>query len=657
MRLTRSRSRSQTRASVTQQPSITTTTVITVDRKRRPIDQPHNGYTAEEEDQASKFLKIDEEEEEDEQHDQDVEMQPGTELSSKKRSRSRSKSTVDAAARKKQKEQQPSVQQLQAVQPSAPVAASPQPSPSISSTPISSSASRPSLQPPSRNSSGSGSSSTQRSRSHSSARPSTAAAYISPELLGGGGATFTPASSTSSAASLQPPASAAAKRRPSVPNLPSQTRTSSSASSSSSSSLSSSTSADAESTEFKLQLTLERLSQLRRQLDGVEGAAEILDLLQQVEGVAYKADQPRAASVSRLSAVHNQLLSAMRQLAEQTAGGSSSVNAAFGRLLDKRIVPRSVASIVSSRSLLSHSLPALITTDLPLAHKLLLINPAAVHQKDADGFTALHYAVLSHDLPLIAYLCDHGANPAIQNNEHTSPLSLARLNSLDTSTLIKHPAARCSRAEGGLTNQRQDFWNCITCGLAGERGCCDVCSVRCHKGHVLQRVMAADDMCNEGYCDCCDTGACQASSSTQSEQQQAASAVDAAAAVLSSEEDGVFSTAIFSTAQGIVSTSSARAMLRLMEDVVVSSARLMRAAGGDEQEEAEAAVEDDESITWKDVWQASALTAVLTLSFYALFGGAPDIVKSATPAVHWLQDRWQLLTAAVTALTDTSTKH
>ena len=643
MRLTRSRSRSQTRTAAIQLPLPSSSS--SSDRKRRPIDQPpHNGYTAEEEDQASKFLKIDEE---DDNNGDDVDMQSGSEpIETSTRKRSRSRSSAGTTTSKKQKEQPTSAAQPPPVHTTtttttviATAAAPAQPSPAPSVTSTSASVSRPSLQPPSSGALGTG----QRSRSHSNARSSNSTAYIAPELLSGGGAAFTPALSTSSTASLQPPVIAAAKRRPSVPNLPSQSRSSSSSSSLSSHS-SSSTAADAQTTEFRLQLTLERLSQLRRQLDSVEGAAQLLDLSKQVDGIAYKAGQPHTVSVSRLSAVHNELLSAMRQLAEQTAGTESSASVAAGRLLTDRIVPRSVASIVSSRALLSQSLPALITSDLPQSHKLLLLNPAAVHQRDSDGFTALHYAVLNHDLPLIAYLCQYGASPAVLNNSRASPLALARLNSIDTSGMISHPAAQCSRVEGGQTNVRQEFWHCETCGLTGERGCCDVCSVRCHKGHVMQQVTAAESMCNEGWCDCCDVAECHASGSTQSEQQQAADTLDAAAAVLSSEEDS-----IFSTVNGAISASNARSMLRLMEDVIVSTAELMKAAGAGEAEtEAEAAAGDDEHITWSDVGQASALTAVLTLSFYALFGGAPDIVNTAAPAVHWMQERWQQLTASIT---------
>ena len=655
MRLTRSRSRSQTRPNLTQ-PDASTSATLASDRKRRPTDAYHNnGYTAEEEDQASKFLKIDEED--DTQHSDDVRMQPvGTELNeagSKKRSRSRS--STKPVNSKKQKEQQSS-QQPPAVQSTVTVTA-PQPSPSLSSAtassqPRASTASRPSLQPPSKNSSSSsGSSATQRSRSHSNARPAAASAYIAPELLSGGGTSVSIVSSLSSTASLQPPVTAATKRRPSVPNLPSQSRTASSASSASTAATD-----DPQAIEFRLELTLERLSQLRRQLDGVEGTAQLLDLLEQVEAVAYRPDQSRASSVSQLSAVHNQLLYAMRQLAEQTAGTASAESISAARLLKDRIVPRSVASIVSSRSLLQQSLPSLITTNLPLSHKLLLINPEAVHQQDADGSTALHYAVLAKDLPLVAYLCQYGASPATTNNSRSSPLSLARLNSLDTSTMIRQPAARCTRAEaGGLTSLRQEFFTCYTCDLTGERGCCDVCSVRCHSGHVLQPVAAADNMCNEGFCDCPDVGACQASNSPTpaTEHQQAMSGLDAAAVVLSSEQDS-----FFSTVNSSVSANNARSMLRMMEDAVVATADLMGAASGDEEEsESDTAVEDDERITWSDVWQASALTAVLTLSFYAIFGGAPDLVNSGTAAVHWLQQKWQVLAASITATASTTTKH
>ena len=659
MRQTRSRSRSQTRPLTTQSIVITSTTAtLTPERKRGATSLQHNGYTAEELDQASKFLRIDEEDD-----DGDVEMQPSeaSETSSKKRSRSRSaaKTTAKSTPSKKQKEQPAQQSSTQAVPAALPahtigiVAPTPQP-PTLTlgagSTSTASAASRASLQAPSSNSSSGGSSSagtTQRSRSHSNARRSAGASYISPELLGSdGAATFSPALSTSSAASLQPPAGSGVRRRPSVPNLPSQSRKSSSSSASSAAD-------EAETSEFRLQLTLERLSQLKRELTGKKGAAQLLALLKQVEAVAYQSGR-RSATVRQLSAIHDQLLAAMRQSAEETAGATSSVSAFAARLLDDRIVPHSVASIVSSRSLLSQSLPALITANLPMSHKLLLVNPAAVHQRDADGFTALHYAVLSHDQPLIAYLCEHGANPAaLNNNSQSSPLSLARLNALDTSCLIKHPAACCSRVEGGTSAVRQAFFTCHTCGLTGERGCCDVCSVRCHKGHVLQQVTAAEGLCNEGFCDCPDAGHCQASDDALSEQSNGPSALDEAAALLSSDEDGVSS-----ISSETVSAGSARAVLRLMEDAVVRTAELMQAAGGGTEvdaREAEAASEE-ERITWTDVWQASALTAVLTLSFYAIFGGAPDIVQTATPAVHWLQQQWQLLTAAVSAVASSSTK-
>ena len=130
--------------------------------------------------------------------------------------------------------------------------------------------------------------------------------------------------------------------------------------------------------------------------------------------------------------------------------------------------------------------------------------------------------------------------------------------------------------------------------------------------------------------------------------------LDAAAAVLSSEEDSVFS-----SANGAVSASNARSILRMMEDVVVRTAELMQAAGRGEDAnvaDGESADDDDERITWNDVWQAAALTVVLTLSFYAIFGGAADIVDTATPAVHWLQARWQELASSSNATKTALTK-
>lgn len=60
------------------------------------------------------------------------------------------------------------------------------------------------------------------------------------------------------------------------------------------------------------------------------------------------------------------------------------------------------------------------------------------------------------------------------------------------------PRAECTFSIHGRNRITQNWYNCITCGLVGRLGCCEVCAKRCHKGHDISFCGAVPG----SYCDC-----------------------------------------------------------------------------------------------------------------------------------------------------------
>eukprot|EP01125_Pyxidicula_operculata_P016692 TRINITY_DN5775_c0_g1_i1.p1 TRINITY_DN5775_c0_g1~~TRINITY_DN5775_c0_g1_i1.p1 ORF type:complete len:470 (+),score=21.03 TRINITY_DN5775_c0_g1_i1:1-1410(+) len=56
----------------------------------------------------------------------------------------------------------------------------------------------------------------------------------------------------------------------------------------------------------------------------------------------------------------------------------------------------------------------------------------------------------------------------------------------------------CTFFHTGKTLVKQPKFNCETCDLAGNRGCCAVCVVNCHRGHTV----TLDSYSTDFYCDC-----------------------------------------------------------------------------------------------------------------------------------------------------------
>ena len=56
----------------------------------------------------------------------------------------------------------------------------------------------------------------------------------------------------------------------------------------------------------------------------------------------------------------------------------------------------------------------------------------------------------------------------------------------------------CTFAAHGKKRISQKWYQCKTCGLVGNCGCCEVCSKKCHQGHEVkyQRISS------HCFCDC-----------------------------------------------------------------------------------------------------------------------------------------------------------
>jgi hypothetical protein len=78
-------------------------------------------------------------------------------------------------------------------------------------------------------------------------------------------------------------------------------------------------------------------------------------------------------------------------------------------------------------------------------------------------------------------------------------------------TLVSSPSTpnlgppTCSYARHGAQYIAQPWYHCRTCGLVGDRGCCQACFKRCHSGHDA----FFDGNSRASYCDCGADHKCQ----------------------------------------------------------------------------------------------------------------------------------------------------
>ena len=98
-------------------------------------------------------------------------------------------------------------------------------------------------------------------------------------------------------------------------------------------------------------------------------------------------------------------------------------------------------------------------------------NPRCVFDKDANGFTALHYAATNGSTQIVVQLLSHGASPRALHPTKGSPLHCAaiRAHFQAVQQLCKHPEVSCCCCLRLDIHQRDD----VFADIAGDRAPCE----------------------------------------------------------------------------------------------------------------------------------------------------------------------------------------
>jgi hypothetical protein len=72
--------------------------------------------------------------------------------------------------------------------------------------------------------------------------------------------------------------------------------------------------------------------------------------------------------------------------------------------------------------------------------------------------------------------------------------------------VLDHASHVCSFVATGAEFAQQHWYNCFTCGLHGDKGCCGACARNCHAGHDLQYAKFSAFFCDCGSGDADDDG-------------------------------------------------------------------------------------------------------------------------------------------------------
>ncbi len=78
-----------------------------------------------------------------------------------------------------------------------------------------------------------------------------------------------------------------------------------------------------------------------------------------------------------------------------------------------------------------------------------------------------------------------------------TPSNTTKNETEDSSTSLKRQA-RCSYVSTGGDFTEQHWYNCYTCGLTWDKGCCSLCALVCHKGHDVGYSRKSSFFCDCG---------------------------------------------------------------------------------------------------------------------------------------------------------------
>ncbi len=78
-----------------------------------------------------------------------------------------------------------------------------------------------------------------------------------------------------------------------------------------------------------------------------------------------------------------------------------------------------------------------------------------------------------------------------------TPSPTTKIDTDDSSTSLKRQT-RCSYVSTGGDFTEQHWYNCYTCGLTWDKGCCSLCALVCHKGHDVGYSRKSSFFCDCG---------------------------------------------------------------------------------------------------------------------------------------------------------------
>jgi hypothetical protein len=92
----------------------------------------------------------------------------------------------------------------------------------------------------------------------------------------------------------------------------------------------------------------------------------------------------------------------------------------------------------------------------------------------------------------------HANHRLVSATDHVS--HCACIDHRDTCKCAGERISLCTALRTGNTPIIQPIWDCTTCGLLGDHGCCEVCAMTCHSGHniVFGKARSATCGCQTG---------------------------------------------------------------------------------------------------------------------------------------------------------------
>ncbi|KAH8091112.1 hypothetical protein JL720_5995 [Aureococcus anophagefferens] len=153
---------------------------------------------------------------------------------------------------------------------------------------------------------------------------------------------------------------------------------------------------------------------------------------------------------------------------------------------DRPAANRPLEQLLVLAAALSNGLPGLVDA-------LAKAASSEVQKRGADGPSLGVARTLELAAALVAGLC--GAADALEPPRAVLPEPPPPVKAVEAP---EPDALRCTYATSGGDFVDQHWYNCATCGLVGDKGCCSACARKCHAGHELSYSRKSSFFCDCG---------------------------------------------------------------------------------------------------------------------------------------------------------------